>query len=83
MQLKKLKSWHFFRQKNAALVKRVYDINPNYLGVSPQESGGLKEEETVVEEESFLFMLLSRQDIIPLFTNAKNAKTNIIQCFDI
>ena len=55
-----------------------------YLGVSSQSSGvrsqptprpspsqeGKKEEERVVEGESFLFALLSGQDIIPLFTNA-------------
>ncbi|WP_293122118.1 hypothetical protein [Okeania sp. SIO1I7] len=32
------------------LVKSVYDINLNYLGVRSQESGGKKEE----ERESFL-----------------------------
>ncbi|NEP75524.1 MAG: hypothetical protein F6K25_28455 [Okeania sp. SIO2G4] len=48
----------------------MYDINLNYLGVRSQESGGKKEEERVVEGESFLFALLSGQDIIPLFTNA-------------
>ncbi|NEQ76156.1 MAG: hypothetical protein F6K23_25835 [Okeania sp. SIO2C9] len=62
-------------------MKRVYDINLNYLGVNPplappppwmgsQESGGKEEEERVVEGESFLFALLSGQDMIPLFTNA-------------
>ncbi len=40
----------------------MYDINFNYLGVSPQESGGKKEEERVVEGESFLFALLSGQE---------------------
>ncbi|NEP88183.1 MAG: hypothetical protein F6K18_15835 [Okeania sp. SIO2C2] len=53
----------------------MYDINLNYLGVRSQESGvrrkeRKKEEERVVEGESFLFALLSGQDIIPLFTNA-------------
>ncbi|NEN88219.1 MAG: hypothetical protein F6K48_04510 [Okeania sp. SIO3H1] len=48
------------------MVKRVYDINLNYLGVSPQESvlrsqptpspsqEGKKEEERGIEGESFL-----------------------------
>ncbi|NEN89870.1 MAG: hypothetical protein F6K48_13525 [Okeania sp. SIO3H1] len=59
------------------MVKHVYDINLNDLGVNPPlapppprretESGGKKEE----ERESFLFTLLCGQDIIPLFTNAK------------
>ncbi|NES75699.1 MULTISPECIES: hypothetical protein [Okeania] len=48
----------------------MYDINLNYLGVRSQESGVRKEEERVVEEKSFLFALLSGQDIIPLLTNA-------------
>ena len=47
----------------------MYDINLNYLGVRSQEERK-KEEERVVEGESFLFALLSGQDIIPLFTNA-------------
>ncbi|WP_287325051.1 hypothetical protein [Okeania sp. SIO1F9] len=34
-----------------ALVKRVYDINLNYLGVRSQESGGKKEEERGIEGE--------------------------------
>ncbi|NEP42772.1 MAG: hypothetical protein F6K25_10605 [Okeania sp. SIO2G4] len=63
-----------------ALVKRVYDINLNYLGVNPPltpprrgrtESGEKKEEERVVEGESFLFALLSGHDIISQITNAK------------
>ncbi|NES68200.1 MAG: hypothetical protein F6K24_24655 [Okeania sp. SIO2D1] len=48
----------------------MYDINLNYLGVRSQESGGKKEEKRVVEGESFLFALLSGQDIIPQITNA-------------
>ncbi|NEP87223.1 MAG: hypothetical protein F6K18_10500 [Okeania sp. SIO2C2] len=53
----------------------MYDINLNYLGVRRTESGvrrkeRKKEEERVVEGESFLLALLSGQDIIPLFTNA-------------
>ncbi|NEP71829.1 MAG: hypothetical protein F6K25_09460 [Okeania sp. SIO2G4] len=48
----------------------MYDINLNYLGVRSQESGVRKEEERVVEGKSFLFALLSGQDIIPLLTNA-------------
>ncbi|NEQ75213.1 MAG: hypothetical protein F6K24_27455 [Okeania sp. SIO2D1] len=60
-------------------VELVYDINLNYLGVNPpltplrrgiQESGGKKEEERVVEEESCLFALLSGHDIILQITNA-------------
>ncbi|NEP84500.1 MAG: hypothetical protein F6K17_18585 [Okeania sp. SIO3C4] len=47
----------------------LYDINLNYLGVRTQESG-VRREERVVEGESFLFALLSGQDIISLFTNA-------------
>ncbi|NEP89559.1 MAG: hypothetical protein F6K18_23515 [Okeania sp. SIO2C2] len=65
-----------------ALVKRVYDINLNSLGVNPPlapppprrgrtESGEKKEEERVVEGESFLFALLSGHDIISQITNAK------------
>ncbi|NEP07306.1 MAG: hypothetical protein F6K34_22400, partial [Okeania sp. SIO4D6] len=55
--------------------KLGYDINLNYLGVRSQESGvrrkeRKKEEERVVEGESFLFALLSGQDIIPQITNA-------------
>ncbi|MGK7920401.1 MAG: hypothetical protein AB4080_10405 [Trichodesmium sp.] len=42
-------------------MKRVYDTNLNYLGVRSQESGGKKEEERIVEGESFLFTLLSQQ----------------------
>ncbi|NET43933.1 MAG: hypothetical protein F6K15_19490 [Okeania sp. SIO2B3] len=55
------------------MLKRVYDINLNYLGVNPpahpthavpprrgtQESGGKKKEERVAQGESFLFALLS------------------------
>ncbi|WP_287524133.1 hypothetical protein [Okeania sp. SIO2C2] len=50
------------------MLKYVYDINLNYLGVNPPltsprkgrtESGEKKEEETVVEGESFLLALLS------------------------
>ncbi|NEP84593.1 MAG: hypothetical protein F6K39_44700 [Okeania sp. SIO3B3] len=37
-------------------------------GVRSQE--GRKKKQRVVEGESFLFALLSRHDIIPLFTNA-------------
>ncbi|NEP42790.1 MAG: hypothetical protein F6K35_27635 [Okeania sp. SIO2H7] len=40
--------------KNVALVKRVYDINLNYLGVRSQDSGVRREEEKGVEGESFL-----------------------------
>ncbi|MGD1808472.1 hypothetical protein ACP6PL_23975 [Dapis sp. BLCC M126] len=50
----------------------VYDININYLGVRSQESGGKKEEERIVDGESFLFALLSGQEIIPQISNAKN-----------
>ena len=62
-----------------ALVKRVYDINLNYLGVRSgrdvacnvrTESGGKKEEERIVDGESFLFALRSGQEIIPQITNA-------------
>ncbi len=53
-----------------ALVKRVYDINLNYLGVRSQESG-VRRKERIVEGESFLFALLSGQEIISQITNAK------------
>ncbi|NEP83430.1 MAG: hypothetical protein F6K17_05420 [Okeania sp. SIO3C4] len=57
----------------------MYDINLNYLGVRSRRgdsriarTGGKKEEERVVEGESFLFALLSGQDIIPFFTNTND-----------
>ncbi|MDY7004292.1 MAG: hypothetical protein SWX82_10145 [Cyanobacteriota bacterium] len=46
--------------------------NPDRGEPTPNPSQeGKKEEERVVEGESFLFALLSGQDIIPLFTNAE------------
>ncbi|NES07801.1 MAG: hypothetical protein F6K22_36440 [Okeania sp. SIO2F4] len=37
---------------NWVLLKLVYDINLNYLAVSPQESGGKKEEERGIEGDA-------------------------------
>ncbi|WP_287522137.1 hypothetical protein [Okeania sp. SIO2C2] len=64
------------------MVKRVYDINLNYLGVNPPlapppsrrgiQLDRVRRKERIRKSSrrrSFLFALLSGQDIIPLFTN--------------
>ncbi|NES71376.1 MAG: hypothetical protein F6K24_42335 [Okeania sp. SIO2D1] len=72
---------------NLALLKRVYDINLNYLGVNPPprpsqegKSGRPPQEERKkkkarVEGKSFLLALLSGHDTIPQISNPYNIYT--------